>query len=469
MRYVVLLISLLSSILIGEIYDFVPSDFDLVLVIKNVEGNYTRFKNLPLGSFIFGGEGVGMEYIALEILDDVEKDSGISKNVFLDSISKEIMICAKGMTLDFNSLTSLDLNYYIDILRNLGSNTLLVMRSASPDELMEFISDLLGLNLEREEGYYVLRDDVVAIYSKTQDGYILMSGGKASIESAIVAYTHGENFIKAHPDSKKVLDEDAFVVGYFRGDSFKIDMGINVEKSSPDMETEKFELVGRVLKDKISILVKQYVKGDLEKPKEYLTSSGDMGNLPKLGNYYFGASAKGSKAVLDAIMSWFSGKSEELDRMAEVVGTILEHSKGKVYIAGDIVEASTVTFAVIFDLDGGMEDITSVLEKNGARVYDSSWRMEIGNTQIYFFNAGGRFVMTNLEKEKYVKLLGREKLKEDPTYSYFVLKLPEKDMSRGFVDVGDILEKLVGIKVSSKMIFFQTYKDGIFLYDLEVM
>ncbi len=468
-RFLVYSFLFLSALMICEIYDFVPEDYDLVLLFKDVSENYQSLKTLPIGSFIFNSEGIGMEYIASEILEDVEKECGVSKDVMLTAFSSDVMLAAKGLKLDFKSLTSLDVNYYIDTLKNLGANTILVVKTSRPDDFMRFLATLLGLKLDRDETFYVLKDDLVAIFAKEHAGYVIISGGKGSIESAIATFSKRGGFVEKNEDAKELLREPAFIVGYFKGDSFKIDMGINVEQSTSDLKTEKFELLGNITEGKLVITVKQFVEGNLDKVREYLSSSEGMGDIPFSGNYFFGASVKGSKEVLDLIMSWFSGKSEELDRMASIIGTVLENSKDKAYIVGDVVAASSVTFSAVFTLRDGEEDIEKVLVSNGAHREEDQWEMLVGNGKIYFFEYGGRFVLSNLNREEYARVFKKRKLADDPAYTYMSSVFPKEDISRGFVDVGDILKKLVGLEVSSKMIFYQTYEDGVFLYRLEVM
>ncbi len=467
----ILAISLIfiSLMVFCEIYDFVPGDYDLILLFKNVSENYQALKGIPIGSFVFSSEGIGVEYIVSEILEDAEEECGVSKNIMIDSFSDEVMIAAKGLKLDFKSLTSLDVNYYIDTLKNLGANTILIVRTKKPEDFMKFLSSLLELKLERDGEFYILKDDAVAIFSKYYSGYMLISGGKSSIEDAIATFSKKDGFVKFNKDARTLLDKPLFIAGYFKGDSFKIDMGLNVEQSTSDVETKKFELTGKIEDGRLVVTVEQFVSGKVEKMKDYLSTSEGMGQIPFSGNYFFGASVKGSKEVLDMIMSWFSGKSEELDRMASIIGTILENSRGKAYIVGDIVEASSVTFSAIFDLKGNEDEIERVLATNGAHESAGQWEMLVGNTHIYFFEYAGKFVLSNLTREEYGEIFKKKKLADDPAFAYMSSVFPEKDISRGFVDIGDILKKLVGLNASSKMIFYQTYENGVFLYRLEVM
>jgi len=174
-------------------------------------------------------KGIGMEYVALEIMEDVEKETGISKEVFLTPFSSTVLMAAKGMKLDFNSLTSFDVNYYLDVLRNLGANTILVLPVSDPDDFMVFLARLLGLTLDRDGDFYVLKDESVAVFAKYHDGYVIMSGGKASIEGAIATYSGGENFFSTHEGARELFSQDAFVLGYFMGRIYLYLMRVGVD------------------------------------------------------------------------------------------------------------------------------------------------------------------------------------------------------------------------------------------------
>ena len=128
-----------------------------------------------------------------------------------------------------------------------------------------------------------------------------------------------------------------------------------------------------------------------------------------------------------------------------------------------------MTFSVVFKLEDGVKEIDDVLTSNGAYNEGDQWRMLIGNGEIYFFEYAGRFVVSNLSLEEYSRLYRHKKLADDPAFSYMISSFPKEDISRGFLDIGDIIEKLVGLKVNSKMVFYQTYENGVFLYRVEVM
>ncbi|MCD6266837.1 MAG: hypothetical protein J7J14_00305, partial [Thermotogaceae bacterium] len=193
-----------------------------------------------------------------------------------------------------------------------------------------------------------------------------------------------------------------------------------------------------------------------------------MRSIPYAGNYFLGVSVSGGMEAARKVTEWFSGKSEEVERFAGIMRDILEKSMGKVYIVGEINQETTINFVALFNAVE-RNPIEDILRKYG-KVEDDTRIMEIANTKLRFFWRGDRLVMTNLTRQEYDRIFGRGKLSDDPAYTYMTEKCGvKKDVLRIYVDLGDIIEKMVGIKVSSKLLFIQYYDDGFFKYRLEVM
>ncbi len=468
MRKIVILLLVASMIAFaGKITDFVPPDYDFIIYVANPSENYQKLKDVPLFSFALGEKGLGVEYIFNSMMDEVEKKSGVSKDVFMKAISHDFIISSKGISVDLNSLTSLDLNYYMDLLKNLGSNTIIALKSSSPSDFMKFMSTLLDLKLSEESsGLYTMRDSHVTIFARSIDDYVIMSGSKGSLSSALANYSKPAGGLTEEASS--ILSKKGFIKGYFRGNSLKIDMGVKVKG---DITTDHLELLVKVENGKLVLRVDQFVKGNLEKPKAYLVGSSDMGEIPFMGNYFVGISAKSSAEAVEKVTSWFSGKGGEIKKVSDIVSSVVKGAQGKIYIIGDISAASNVTFAAVFkESKENFKDIEKTLEKYGAESEENGWILDIGGEKLHFFTYGGRFVVSNISREKYAAYSRRKKLLDDPTFNYLSSFIPYKrDISRAYLDLGNVLKNVTGLDVSSKMLFFQTYETGRFLYILEVM
>ncbi len=460
------LILIFFSSLFANITNFVPPDYDFVILVDDPATNYSLLKGVPLFSFVLGESGLGMEYVFDTMLSDAEEKCKVKRDAFLESLSKDFLIASKGITMDLNSLTSLDLNYYIDVLKNLGANTILVVQSSSPTEFLDFLCSLLDVSIQKDGDVYIMKDEYVTLFAAVKDEYVVLSGSKSTAETSLSYYSSPGGGITE--EASGVLSRNAFIKGYFKGDSFKIEMGVEVKEN---LKTDHFELVTRVENGKFVLRVDQFVEGDLEKPFEYIMSSEDMGEIPFMGNYFIGISARSSREAVEGITSWFSGKGGEVEKISEIVTTIVKGASGKIYIIGDISAASEVTFAAIFrESKDNKEAITKVLEKYGAVEKDGQFILNVGKGKVYFFWYAGRFVMSNVSKEEYSRYYERKKLLDDPTFNYLTSFIPYKeDISRAYLDMGNLMEKLTGIELKSKMLFFQTYERGKFIYIVEVM
>ncbi len=453
-----------------SILNFVPSDFDVVLLLQNASSTYRDLDNVSLFKFVFKSEGLAFEKLFLDILYEAQEKCGVDRSVFLKAISKDVLIALRGMKLNFEDLTSLDVNYYIDVLKNLSANSIFVLPTGNTKGFARFFASLLGMKLETSGDYLVFKDENVTFFAKEYSGYVILSGSKLTIDAAISSYNATESrLMSVNKDMREFFSKDSgFLMGFFKGDSFKVEMGVEVEKE--DIHTKYYTLSARHLSDRLNIVVRQYVEGNLDKALEYITDSSEMGALPFLGNYYIGVSVKSSQEVLKMITAWFSGKSEELDKMSEIVRTVLKYSKGKAYIAGDISGATNVSYAAILDFDlKQLREVERVLVKYGGIKSKDQWRITLEESEVYFYIHGKDFIISNVSKSKFEKYYSIEKLKDYPPFSYLSSHYPPYDIARIFVDLGNVLEKLVGVRHSSCMIFLQTYKKGVFTYSLEVM
>lgn len=454
----------------SKILSFVPKDFDVVMVVDEASKNFmTIIDDVSFFKFIFSEEGLAFNFMVNNILNKVEKESQVSKEIFLDTISDGVLVASKGVVVNANDITSLDINFYIDLLRNIGADSIVVFKCKESDSFLKFLSYLVNLKLSKDDGYYVMQDEYTSIFAKEYKGYIVISGSKASIENAILSMDNkDERFIETNKNAKKFFEEsNGVVLGFFKGNSFKISMGVEVKE---EVKTEWFELVAYATENRFVVDLKQYVNGNLDKPLEFLSSSDYMDTLPKYGNYYIGVSVISSAEALNKIIEWFSGKSEDIDKISDIVMLLLKNSSGKAYIMGDISSASDVSYAALIKFNKDKEkDLEKVLFKYGAKKNKEGWIMNIGERDLFFYYEDSYMIISNIRKEKYEKLSRLKKLVDYPPYSYIKKNFPKEDISRAFIDIGDILYKTVGVKHSSVLMFYQTYEKGLFIYKLEVM
>ncbi|MCD6450176.1 MAG: hypothetical protein J7L34_06700 [Thermotogaceae bacterium] len=470
--FVILLAIFWSVFLFGyaEILSFVPKDFDVVILVNDASKNFLDLtKNVSFFEFVFSEKGLAFDFMVNNILNQVEKESRVSKDVFLDTISSGFLVAAKGIVVDANDLTSLDINFYIDLLKNIGSNSMVVFKCTDTPNFLKFLSYLIKLNLSKDDGYYIMQDEHTSIFAKEHKGYVVLSGSKTSIEKAVISMTNEEErLIEVNENVKRFFNESkGFILGFFKGDSFKVSMGINVEE---EVKTDWFELISYVNENRFVADLKQYVEGNLEKPLEFLSPSDYMDTLPKYGNYYIGISVRSSAETLDKILEWFSGKSEDIDKLSDIVMVLLKNSSDKAYIMGDVSSASDVSYAALIKFNKEKDkELESTLLKYGAEKNSDGWIMNIGSENLFFYYEDSYMIISNITRKEYERFTRIKKLIDYPPYSYIKKNFPKEDILRVFIDIGDILYKTVGVPHNSILMFYQTYEKGIFLYRLEVM
>jgi hypothetical protein len=89
------------------------------------------------------------------------------------------------------------------------------------------------------------------------------------------------------------------------------------------------------------------------------------------------------------------------------------------------------------------------------------------DVDIYFYEYGGFFVISNLDKSIYERKARVKRLMDIPAYNFLDRK-KNYDV-KIFLDVGDLIYKFLGMDIDSKVIFWQE-KDGFFVnYYLDIM
>ena len=457
-----LMFLLISYILFGSITDFVPKDYDFFILFRNFYSRLEDLKKVPLFDFILEKEGLGLEPTIISILTNVEEEAGISKDIFLDSISGNVLFSAKGVTLNFDTMISLDVNYYLEILKNIGVSSFLILETNHPLKFSRFIAHLMETKLVENGEFLIFQDDNISIFAKYVDSFLILGGSKLAVKSAVAAYSNKNYRLAQNKVVQKLLKENKPLLGFFKGDSFKMNMGMDLEKTE---KTEYVILKGWIEENSLRFDVLQRVEGDFEK---YESDSSDMKFTPYAGNYFLGVSVSGGMEAVRKVTEWFSGKIEEVESFVEIIKDILEKSTGKIYIVGEINQETTISFVALFNVV--KKDLVEYILRKYGKVEDGIHTMEIANATLRFFWSNNKLVMTNLTKQAYDRIFGKGKLLDDPAYVYIANKCNVKrDILRIYVNLGDIIEKMVGIKVSSKLLFIQYYDNGFLKYRLEVM
>ncbi|MBO8160977.1 MAG: hypothetical protein H0Z24_05020 [Thermosipho sp. (in: Bacteria)] len=463
-RVAVILFLLVLVLSFSNILNFVPYDYDIFIRFNNNGEWYGKLKKVPFAKFVFNEEGLSFESYFLRYLEDIDYNYGTDRNIFLSALASDVLFLAKGIELSVENLISFDVNYYIDILKTLSKDSALIFRTDNPKKVIEYMSKLIGYPLKTEGEIYVIGD---SIFSKSQDNYLIMAGSKNALEYILSVYTSPDfQFAAKNKELIKDFDERYWISGYSKGDAIKLNFPIEV--SNNDVETEYIKFYGRIENSVIRINVVQ--KTNKEEPKTKYTED-LMEKIPVLGNYFAGISIDDSLSVIKFLQQWtVTLDSTSLEKLYDLTSSILENATSTFYVVGDIDESPNLSVAFLFKLSDGLENIEKTIEKYSGRYDDTEdqWIIDVTDDyKVYFYKFEQFFVVSNIERETYAKKAKLQRLTDLAAYNY--LDRERRYNIKIFLDLGDFIYKFLGIKIDSKLIFWEE-KDGYFIkYYLDIM
>jgi hypothetical protein len=460
----IFLLIYLSIFSFSNILNFVPYDFDIFIHFNNEIGSIEKIKNVPFLNFIVSDNGLAFENYLLSYLENVDYESGLKKEIFLDALSSNILFLSKGGEIRIDENVSFDLNYYIDIIRNLSKDSALIFETENATSLAYYLGALLDEKITLNGNIFNIGDSLFVSKFKN---YLIVTGSKSVLDYLVSTYMTDElKFTKKYPEILEKVPSDYWFLGYSKSNAIKITFPVETIKT--DIKTEYLLFYGRIDESVLKITVNQKSNKFFE--KSYIVND-LMENIPVLGNYFGGISVDDSKEAIDFIKPWiFTFESTSVTKIYEITNTILNNSTSTFYVVGDVDDATNVSLAFLFKLSNGKTSIKKMLEKYNAK-YDKikdEWLMNIADdVDIYFYEYGGFFVISNLDKSIYERKASVKRLMDIPAYNFLDRK-KNYDV-KIFLDVGDLIYKFLGMDIDSKVIFWQE-KDGFFVnYYLDIM
>lgn len=467
-KYVTIILILLTFIIVlPDIFNFVPYDYDIFIRFNNSGYWYKEIKKVPFAKFILNEDGLAFESYFLRYLEDIDYNNGTNKDIFLSALASDVLFVAKGIELSAENLISFDVNYYIDILKTLSKDSAIIFKTDKPLDVVRYFSNLTGYNVKTEGNIYILGDSV---FSRSIDNYLILAGSKNALEYLINTYNSQEfQFKRKFSDLFKDLNfnDEYWISGYSKGDAIKLNFP--VEALEDGVKTEYIKFSGIV--DNFVLRINVLQKTNKEQPKSIL-SEDLMEKIPVLGNYFAGISINDSLNVMKILEQWtITTDSTSLEKLYELTSSILKNATSTFYIVGDIGDSATnLSVAFLFKLSDGLEDIKSTIIKYSGR-YDGKedqWIIDVSQDySVFFYEFEQFFVVSNIDKETYSRKAKIQRLMDLAAYNYL-----DKQRSYNikiFLDLGDFIQKFLGIKINSKLIFWEE-KDGYFIkYYLDIM
>ncbi|SHH50693.1 hypothetical protein [Thermosipho atlanticus] len=465
-KYVLIFVVLFGIITFSDILNFVPYDYDIFIRFRNSAGWYKELKNVPFAKFVLNDEGLSFESYFLGYLEDIDYKHGTDKNIFLSALASDVLFLAKGIEISVENLISFDANYYIEILKTLSKDSALIFETNNSDYVIKYFSNLIGYGMKKEGDIYILGD---SIFSKSIDDYLVLAGSKNALEYMINVYNSPNLQFKSNSKEYfKDFDSGSkyWITGFSKGNA--IQLNFPIESTDEGLETEYVKIFGYVEDSVLKISIIQ--KTNKEEPKVTFTED-LMEEIPVLGNYFAGISIGDSLNVMRVLEQWtVTLDSTSLEKLYDLTSSILKNATSTFYIVGDIDESPNLSVAFLFKLSDGLQDIERTIKKYSGRYDDTEdqWIIDITDEyKVYFYEFEQFFVVSNIDKETYSKKAKIQRLTDLAAYNY--LDRERNYNIKIFLDLGDFIQKFLGINISSKLIFWEE-KDGHFIkYYLDIM
>ncbi|WP_448535783.1 hypothetical protein [Pseudothermotoga sp.] len=448
---------------VANVTSFVPRDYDFFVLLKGNSLYYDKLSSVPLFRFILKDDRIALESLFVSLLENTCNSIGVPMSSVYEALENDILMAAKGTEFSLEQFFSLDLNYYLQVLRNMGSNSIIVMKSSKPEQLLRLMAKLMDLKMTKSEKVWVLHDTDVAIFASAHEGYLVISGSRNALLKAIDAYDLEQLQMKSEePAVRELLNQSAWLYGFFKRDTLRI-KGPFV--STNDVETEYVTILGVPSGESLKIEIRQQLRSATGMEK-YVSSATGMLGMPFIGNFAFSATATGPMDLADSLSQWFQGAQDEVKKIYEIVSHILKSSTGRVYMTGDLF-GDQIRLVTIFELSKDLD--TSFLIKYGARSFGNEIRLPIMDGFLSFFQSDRRLIMTNMSKAQYDTVANRRRVRDDVTYQYISRNYANQDILRLFVDVGSLLKAMLGINAVGKFFLTQQFDGQAFVYRMEVM
>ncbi|OOC43551.1 hypothetical protein [Thermosipho sp. 1074] len=448
----------------SSILNFVPLDYSLFIQFQNTGKIYSDLKKVPFVNFVLSDEGLSFENYFINYIENMGYKEGIDKEKFLRIFSKNVLFLSKGGEVVLDDTLSFDINYYFDILKNLSKDSALIFETDNATEISSYFGELLDEKVKVDDGVFFIGD---FLYAKQFKDYYIISGSKTTLEYLISVYKNPElQFSNVEKSISSILEKDTWICGYSKGSALKINLPFTVEDGN--VKTEYLFFKGKVEDGVLRIQIHQKTNNYY---KRNALVDDLMENIPVLGNYFAGITVEDSKEALKIIEPWvFTIESTDLTKFYNLAESLIENSTSTFYVVGDVDDSTSVSVAFLFKLSDGYENIKKIFEKYLAK-YDKikdEWVINISKEfKLYFYEYEQFFVVSNIEKSYYAKKARVKKLMDIAAYNFLDRKR-SYDV-KVFLDIGDLVYKFLGIRINSKVIFWQE-KSGYFInYFLDIM
>lgn len=449
-----------------EIFDFVPSTAGYFIVLRNTGATLDTLKNTTnfFGAYL-GDDGFGAERALYGIIDAAGYNAEVDTSILKNAINNDILLAGEELRLKLEDLLTFDPFFVLEKLKSSNTKIFIVWKTENPKALIRAIGALLSMKPFEQQGdtIYELRSNGGELFYYFEDDFLVIGGTRDSITTARKTYNgenpkllnNGEHGMKAVE-----LSDSYWLTGYFEGDRFKVDLGLQSPYSAKDtvitVRPEDHTLTATI--DQNTVFLD---KIELDKLTSAVDSKEYESSQLSFGDYTVFFPSSSIETLRNELSHWFELDLEQYNELADFIVSVSRESHGNARIYGDLV-AATPTVSVVFNVENVEKtDLKKNIISWGAveSLIDGNKVYEVTNseTTLYFILNKSEVIITTVNPATYFETIKRTlPLKLNRSYQYIRERGLETDLAEGFIDTGKIFKSLIGVSIDSAVLYQQT-------------
>lgn len=464
---IIITILVLLSIVNGqEIFDFVPSTAGYFIVFRNTGTTLDTLKNTTnfFGAYL-GDNGFGAERALYGIIDAAGYNAEIDTSILKKAINNDILLAGEELRLKLEDLLTFDPFFVLEKLKSSNTKIFIAWKTENPRVLVRAIGALLAMKPFEQSGdtIHELRSNGGELFYYFEEDFLVIGGTRDSIITAMKTY-NGEIprllSIGDHGMEAVKLSESYWLTGYFEGDRFKVDLGLQSPYSAKDtlitVRPDDHTLTATIEQNTVFL-----DKEELQKLTSSVDSKEYESSKLSFGDYTVFFPSSSIETLRNELSHWFELDLEQYNELADFIVSVSRESYGNTSIYGDLV-AATPTVSVVFNIvDVEKTDLEENLISWGAlkSLVEGNKVYELKNSEtiLYFILSKSEVIITTIEPLLYFETIRKTlPLKLNRSYQYIRERGLKTDLAEGFIDTGKIFKSLIGVSIDSAVLYQQT-------------
>ncbi len=453
--------------------DYVNSGKDFFIVIRNLSTAFEKFRETSeFFDYLMNDEGLNVENILASFGEILEQDKGVNMDLLEQVFDREIILTGEGLGIKIADFISLDPNYFVDLLKNMGKGFYVVFDVDTTDEASELLCNfarLFDAEIKQYATSFELRMKDAMLYAWYDDDVFVLAGSESGVFDATDARSDEKNrMVVADPVASSVYVEHRgdFVCGYFLKDSLKLDMSLELSVST------KYVTLGATVCDEgLVVDLHQLVEYDSTQAEELVKSAlvktEDFEDFEVVGNYFVGISSSLGEFALNEFKKWLKTQDEESYQDIYSFLNDLVSSVESIGLSGDLTEASPTFTFIAKSRDGSFETLWNKLRRwrveKERKDHEYVGKLRGDGTYMYFIESRGKFIITSWEPGEFAgRFYKAPSLGVLPSYTILRKGLLDRCLMLLFLDTSSVIsEYFDNVPVGGFVVQQSAEEDGI--------